>query len=232
MQRSFIPVSVQVSGLEIATCYHPALGEVEVGGDFFDVIDFHNGTVGIVVGDVSGKGMEAAMHTAEAKYMLRGFALQSPDPGSVVSALNQALWVYMEEFTFVTLFYGLNEITSGKMTYVNAGHEPVLILRPEDHRVRELLPNGPVIGVVNSRSYFSHTVELTSDELLFSFTDGVTDVPRNGDRFGYQRLVETVAGVAVSRPHELMTHVIETVRDFGRGRQPDDQVILVIRLES
>lgn len=171
------------------------------------------------------------MHTAEAKYMLRGFVLQSADPGFVISALNQALSVYLEEFTFVTLFYGLIDLTSGKMAYVNAGHEPTLILHPEDHRVRELLPTGPVIGVIDSQSYSSHTVELTNEDLLFSYTDGVTDVPNNGERFGYERLVETVASAAVSLSHELMTHVIETVRGFGTTRQPDDQVILVVRLE-
>lgn len=232
LQRSFIPVSAQVRGLEIATCYYPAVGDVEVGGDFFDVIDFHNGTVGVVVADVSGKGMEAAMHTAEAKYMLRGFALQSSSPGFVVSALNQALWVYMGEFTFVTLVYALIDIGSGRMTYVNAGHEPPLIICPNGRELCELVPSGPVLGIVENQTYAERTFDLSHNDLLFCYTDGVTDVPCDGERFGYQRLVETVANAPVTRPHDLMVRIIDTIRDFGHGKQPDDQVIVVVRLES
>ncbi|MCE5314583.1 MAG: PAS domain S-box protein [Armatimonadota bacterium] len=232
LQRSLIPVRPIVPGLETATSYFPARGETEVGGDFFDIIDFKDGTVGLVVGDVSGKGLEAAIHTAEAKYMLRGFARQNSDPGYVMSALNQALWAFTGEFTFVTMFYALIDPSSGIMTYVNAGHECPLILRQGKKQVRELAPSGVVLGVVRDQDYVTHRAQLVTGDLLFCYTDGVIDVPCDGGRFGYERLVETVANASSATPPELLDYVTSAVQKCSMGIQPDDQVIVIVRLQE
>ncbi|MHB9038708.1 MAG: PAS domain S-box protein [Armatimonadota bacterium] len=232
LQRSLIPVETTVPGLEAATSYAPARGEAEVGGDFFDIIDFKNGTIGLVVGDVSGKGLDAAIHTAEAKYMLRGLAHQNSDPGYVMSALNQALWASTGDYTFVTMFYAQIDPANRTMAYVNAGHECPLILSRDKQRLRELAPNGLILGVVNDQSYVTQRMELTENDLLLCYTDGVIDVPCDGGRFGYDRLVDLVARAPSVTPQELLDYVNCAVRECSRGVQPDDQVIVVVMLKD
>jgi PAS domain S-box-containing protein len=232
LQRSLIPMSLDVEVLDTATCYFPAIGEAEVGGDFFDMIDFGDGRIGIVVGDVSGKGIEAAIHTAEAKYMLRGYALQNSDPGFVITALNRALCAFMGEFTFVTLAYLLINIPEHQVIYVNAGHESPLILCRDKRAVEELFSTGPVLGIKEEFSYVSNLTELYSDDLLFCYTDGVTDVPSDSERFGYDRLVARVRESQPNDAQHLLDLVLGDVREFGQGRQPDDQVIVVIGLKA
>ena len=227
LQRSLIPTVREVPDLDIATCYLPAVGEAEVGGDFFDLIDFGDGRVGVIVGDVSGKGMDAAIHTAEAKYMLRGFAVEDPDPGFVIRSLNTALWTYIGEFTYVTLVYGIIDVRKHTIVYVSAGHEPSMILRAQTHDIWEFESSGPALGIVRDWDYQRSQVVLEPGDFLFCYTDGVTDVPGDGARFGHDRLRQTIAQAHPKEPRHLLDHVIRAVREFGHGRQPDDQVILV-----
>lgn len=228
LQRSLIPAAPALTCLDVATFYSPASGEAEVGGDFFDIIHFGGCTVGIVVGDVSGKGMDAAIHTAEAKYMIRGFANQNPDPGYVITELNKALCIYTGEFSFVTLFYGLVSVGEEKMTYVNAGHEPPIILCRNTHSIMELPPSGPVLGVIENYNYKDHHATLDQSHILFCYTDGVVELPINRERFGYDRLYKAVAESPVESSQSVLDHVVSVVRSFGRGERQDDQVILVV----
>ncbi|MCE5322568.1 SpoIIE family protein phosphatase [bacterium] len=230
LQRSLIPEKTAVQGLDTATLYLPAKGEVGIGGDFFDIIDFGDSRVGLVVADVSGKGLEAAIHTAEAKYMLKGFARQNPDPSFVMTNLNYALWTYMEEFAFVTMFYGLINMEKCLIEYVNAGHESPLILRHDTHQVRSLSPNGIVLGVESSRNYITEYVQFNKDDLLFCYTDGLTDVPcEDGTRFGCERLTSVIEHAPSLTSQELLEYVCGTVQECSKGIQPDDQVVVVVR---
>ncbi len=233
LQRSLIPDEVNVRGLETATLYLPAAGEVGVGGDFFDVIVFDNGMVGLVVGDVSGKGLDAAIHTAEAKYMLRGYAHQNPEPGYVISALNEALCAYMGEFTFVTMFYGLIDPTNHSLNYVNAGHESPLVLCRNTGRVYELEPSGMILGIQCGFHYISRKIDLAKDDFLFCYTDGLTDTKCNGDRFGFERLKNTIDQSRSQSSQELLDYVCCVVNECSAGVRTDDQVVVVVRvLES
>lgn len=227
LQRSLIPAAPRIECMDIATFYSPASGEAEVGGDFFDIIHFGGGVVGIVVGDVSGKGMDAAIHTAEAKYMIRGYANQNPDPGYVITELNKTLCIYTGEFTFVTLFYGLISIGEEKMTYVNAGHESPIILCRNTHSIRELSPNGPVLGVIDNQDYNASSVKLNNNYIMFCYTDGLVDILGNRERFGYDRLHKAVTEAPVDSSQSVLDHVVSMSQFFGRGERPDDQVILV-----
>jgi PAS domain S-box-containing protein len=229
LQRSLIPDEVTVRGLETATSYLPAAGEVGVGGDFFDVIVFDDGKVGLVVGDVSGKGLDAAIHTAEAKYMLRGYANQNPEPGYVISALNEALYAYMGEFTFVTMFYGLIDPANHFLEYVNAGHESPLVLCRNTGRVYELAPSGMILGIQRNPHYISRKIDLAEDDFLFCYTDGLIDAKCNGDRFGYERLKKTIEQSKSRSSQELLDYVCYVVHECSAMRT-DDQVVVVIRV--
>lgn len=229
LQRSLIPDKPAIEYLDIATAYFPAQGDVEVGGDFFDIIPFGDGTTGIVIGDVAGKGVVAAIHTAEAKYMLRAFAYGRHDPGSVVTALNKALCAYADEFTFVTMFYGLLMPDKRRLEYVNAGQEIPLVLCTRYGIIKELRPASPVLGVIKDLVYESDSIDLEPDDLLLCYTDGVTDMRSDSDRFGYERLLSVVSSIERACAQTLLDRITEATRNFGKGHQVDDQVIVVLR---
>ena len=229
LQRSFIPSSPKVEALDIATRYVPAPGEAEVGGDFFDIIDFQNGKYGLVVGDVSGKGIEAAVHTAEAKYMLRGLALQNPRPEFVMHALNRSLYKSINAFTFVTMVYVLIEPGIHQLTYVNAGHEPAIVLCRRTQTVKELYPTGKVLGVVPDEVYQSKTALLEPDDLLVCYTDGITELPIDNVRLGYKKLLYLVSLAQSNTSSELLNYIMGSINNLGQAKQADDQVIVVAR---
>ena len=229
LQRTLIPPEPAIGFLDIATLYAPAPGEARVGGDFFDLFRCDAKRVALVVGDVSGKGVEAAIHTAEAKYMLRAFAHQDPDPLHVVSSLNAALFSYLPTEAFITLAYFVLDVDEHVMHYVNAGHETSLVLCRDEQVIREIGPNGPMLGVTSSVAYTEGRVEFYPDDFLFCYTDGVIDVRMNGDRFGFDRLLNTVAAATAEDARRLMDSVMSAVRSFGSARQTDDQVVVVVR---
>ena len=228
LQRSLIPASPSLDCMDLATYYSPASGEAEVGGDFLDIIHFDGCRVGVVVGDVSGKGMEAAIHTAEAKYMLRGFANQNPDPAFVLTELNKALYAFTPDEIFVTLFYGLVHIAAREMTYANAGHEPPVLLCSETGGLTELKLSGPILGVVKDYPYEASAIPLGPSQMLFCYTDGVTELPSNGERFGYGRLHDALRKGSCEHAQGLLDHMVGIVQAFGQRNQPDDQIMMVV----
>lgn len=232
LQRSLIPASPRVEGLDIATSYSPASADVGVGGDFFDIVEFNGGLVGVVVGDVSGKGMDAAVYTAAAKYMLRGFAHQEPHPEFVINTLNSALCRYMGEFAFVTLVYLVIDRASHRLTFVNAGHETPLILCTRGRTIRELRTGGPVLGMIGDHTYSAASAVFEPDDLLFCYTDGVVDVRNNGGRFGYARLLDTAKEAPGETSQQFLDHITRVTGEFSRGAQFDDQAIVVVKLSG
>lgn len=229
LQRSLVPERPSLTCLDIATLYAPAVGEAAVGGDFFDIVKFREGQVGLVVGDVSGKGLDAAIHTAETKYMFRMLAYQNPDPGFVMPTLNGALCAYLGDYTFVTLVYILIDVNAHTLTYINAGHELPILLCTATQTIRELGTSGPALGIVRGQNYSPVSASFEPDDLLLCYTDGITEAPSNGDRYGYDRLLESVQTYPVTEPQALLEQVVRSVRSFSGGKQPDDQVVVVVR---
>jgi serine phosphatase RsbU (regulator of sigma subunit) len=115
------------------------------------------------------------------------------------------------------------------MKYVNAGHECPLILCRNTRRIREICPNGIILGIERNADYNATQIHLGSDEFLFCYTDGLIDTPYNGDRFGYDRLIETVRRAPCTTAQELLDYVTGTVQERSGGVQTDDQVVVVVR---
>lgn len=229
LQRSLMPTNFDIPFLDIAALYAPAPGEMEVGGDFLSIFKIDEDRVGLVVGDVSGKGVEAAVHMAEARYMLRALAHQNPDPAYVIRQLNDTLCDFLSEETFITLVYFTLEAKRQLIEYVNAGHEAPMIIDCPSGNLIELTPNGPVLGVTKKANFKTSSVEFHENDMLFCYTDGVTDVRVDGSRFGYERLHETVRSAPKETAHTVRDHVVNKLRSYGEHGQSDDQVVVVIR---
>jgi len=230
LQRGLIPVEPVIDGLDIATLYAPAPGDAQVGGDFFDVLRLGGGRVGVVVGDVSGKGLEAAIHTAEAKYMLRAFVHTEDDPTLAIDRLNSALFEYLPDEMFITMVYLVIDPARHSLTCVNAGHEVCVVRSREDMSLRELAPTGHMLGVARGIPYRAVEVQFAPGDDLVCYTDGITEVRSNGDRFGYDRLAQAIQDAPPADSRAVLESIVRVVRGFGASRQTDDQVVVVARL--
>lgn len=202
----------------------------EVGGDLYDVFPLGDGRVCIVLGDVSGKGIPAALFMAITATLLRSTALHLERPEQILGCVNQELARDNPTSTFVTLFCGVLDTKSGLLSYASGGHtSPVLLRRGEPPR---LLSDrlGTVVGIQKDISFESRTLQLLPGDGLFLYTDGVTEAfdPARC-AFGEDRLLLTLRETPPSS-RKLVEHILQEVRTFVRGEpQSDDIALLAIR---
>ena len=191
LQAAFLPdIPDHLFGLDLAKAYSPGLREAQVGGDLYDAFPLPDGRVALVIADVSGKGLGAAVQTATVKYSLRAFAAEAAAPGLVLRRLNRTLRQEASGLGehFVTLFYAVYDPATGRLTYASAGHEAQLIKRAAGGTA--LLPaNGPILGITD------HIYEQDVDYLYpgdsLVLLHGRTD---RGPRRRHPRIVGTGAG--------------------------------------
>ncbi|MEM1330408.1 MAG: GAF domain-containing SpoIIE family protein phosphatase [Planctomycetota bacterium] len=239
VQHRMLPVEMpQAEGIDLAARYVPSL---ELGGDFYDVFEAGEGTIGLTVGDVVGKGVAAALLMAATRASLRAIVEQCDDPAEVIGRVNGALCRDTLESEFATLWYGVADPASGRLTFCSAGHEPPMLVRVPDHRpptradLDELAIGGLVAGIDPSQRYQSIAVDLQPGDTLVAYTDGMTDARDfHGERFGKDRLMRAVLDILREQPDAPARHLVDqltwTLRRFtGLARRVDDQTLLVLR---
>jgi sigma-B regulation protein RsbU (phosphoserine phosphatase) len=204
----------------------------DIGGDFYDHFPLHRGQHGLVVADVSGKGISAGLFGMLSKTLLRAIATQHEQPvGDVTREVNEALCADNESSMFVTTFYGQYDPASGRLVYTNAGHPPPLVLRARG--ALEWLPGsgGTALGVMTGLTYQEGVVDLAPGDTLLVFTDGVTEsVNADGREFGKARLGALFEGRPVADAREAITRMLDRVERFAQGvEQFDDITCLALR---
>jgi len=197
----------------------------EVGGDFYDVFRLPDGRIGMVVADVSDKGMGAALFMAIARTAVRSTAMTTPDPGDCVRRVNAYLCEDNEEMLFVTLVYAILDPATGRIALCNAGHNPPAVIEPSGSvRLVQSTPQ-PALGVVEGATYGSSALQLAPDSRLVLYTDGVTEaMTADGAEFGEARLLETLAAAARDDAEPLVEHVFDTVEAFVDGAPRNDDI--------
>ncbi|MCL5104621.1 MAG: serine/threonine-protein phosphatase [Armatimonadetes bacterium] len=191
-----------------------------------------NGLVGLLIADVSGKGLPAAVHTAMAKYMLEGFACEDSSPASALSRINRVMYACPnhEQDTLVTAFFGVIEPNSGRFRYANAGH-PAPLWRHSSGCVERLdQPPGPPLGTISAPDYQETEIAVMKGDNLVLYTDGVIETRRSGQWFNIEGL-EAVVGASESTPTVLVSKIYEAVSQFVGGRMPDDIGLLAVRFD-
>jgi phosphoserine phosphatase RsbU/P len=230
-----------ISSAELSGFCQPARG---VGGDYYDFLVFENEQVGIAIADVAGKGISAALLMSNVQASLRSQAMMrnagAPSKGSLaalVSDMNTLLCRSTGPETYVTFFYSQLDARTRQLTYVNAGHNPPIIVRPslEDalgSYVR-LTAGGPVIGMFESFPFEEGSVELESGDLLVAFTDGVTEAMNtDNEEFGEERLLEILASAARLPADEIREIVVQNVKDWCNGApQHDDLTFIILKIQ-
>jgi phosphoserine phosphatase RsbU/P len=202
----------------------------EVGGDFYDFFLIDRTRFGFLVGDVSGKGVPAALFMAVSRTLLKSIALQGVSPGVCLERVNSLLCLENSSEMFVTVFYGVLDTSSGVIEYSNGGHNPPYVVRRSG--AVEALPGtgGVVLGVLPDRQYASGRVQLAPGETIFVYSDGITEAADAGENlFTEERLVESLRRRPTASPEAVAAGVIDDVQSFaGEEPQSDDITALAV----
>ncbi|ABW10000.1 protein serine phosphatase with GAF(s) sensor(s) [Parafrankia sp. EAN1pec] len=230
LQQSLLPPEVpEIPGLEVSARYRPAGEGAEVLGDFFDVFQTGRTSFGVVLGDVAGKGVEAAKVTALAHYTIRAAASRTRDPAAILNQLNRALLTqHPDSERFLTVAYMAVDRSRRNRTLAlcSAGHTPVL-LRGRDGTVTPIGSHGLVLGVFEDPELTTSRPRFGPGDTILLYTDGVTEARRGNDQYGDDRLRALLA--ATDPAAGRLTATIEAaVLDFADGPPQDDIAILAI----
>lgn len=229
MQQSIVPTKFSSrSDVEIYARMNPAK---EVGGDFYDYFWLSETKIGVVIADVSGKGVPAALFMAVARTLLRGIAPTVAGPGACIALVNNLLAEDNEETMFVTLFYGILDVCSGLLTYANGGHNRPCVVDLGGTVSRLPGLGGIALGVVKDVSYTEGRTVLDPGSTLLLYTDGITEAFNPASEgFGEERLDEVLATFAKGSVEALLSHLVGAVHEFAQGApQSDDITCLAIR---
>lgn len=251
IQRDFLPESLPtVRGVQLQAALIPAR---QVSGDFYDVFPLASGSLMLVVGDVCDKGVGAALFMALFRSLIRASAdpvgggaiqmiggrrtlvrqsLESATPGDLLTRVagftnNYIARLHGRTNMFATVFMAVLDPAYGGLDYLNAGHEPALIVGP-DGSIQELRPTGPALGMMPDGVFAAKEAQLESGQTLLAFTDGLVEARSpSGEAFGGVRLRETLrANRALSGP-ELVRELVDTLGAFGRGAEPHDDLTML-----
>lgn len=218
----------KVAGLDIAGRSIPAR---EVGGDFYDAVELRNG-LGVAVGDVSGKGMSAAMLMGMTRTTLRNAIQFDPDISSPAEHLKKAGLALYDDFTevgmFATMFSGFFDTQTQQFHFANAGHSPVIYC-PANGQAILLEADGVPLGVLEDCLVTNRTVSLGADDMLLIGTDGLSEACNNdGDMFGYEPLLRLAESLRNKSADIVLQKMLATIDKFSAGHEQDDDQTLVV----
>jgi sigma-B regulation protein RsbU (phosphoserine phosphatase) len=216
-----------VAGLDYAGHCRPALG---VGGDYYDFLALPNGCLGIAIGDVSGKGIAAALMMASLQASLRSEATRAPkNLAAALSSINHLVYEASSANRYATFFYGQYDPAAGRFDYVNAGHNPPILLH--DGKITRLETGGTVIGLLEHSDYEQGSVTIRPGDWLVAFTDGISEaLDVSDEEWGEDRLMEAVCSHQGCSAQELMIRLFAEATAFaGAAPQHDDMTLVVVR---
>jgi sigma-B regulation protein RsbU (phosphoserine phosphatase) len=223
-------------------CYIPTFENIEcsamcrqaeaVGGDFYDVFRLPSGDIVLAIGDVSGKGLGAALMMATIQATLRAEARRAPaDIAALIARASELFHEASLANCYATLFYAVFDPTTRAMKYVNAGHFPPIVIRGEQSEIEWLDRGGPPVGMLPACSYEAGCIALNPRDVMVAYTDGVIE-SRNafGDQWGVERLVRIVMAADDRTPGNLRSAITEAVDAFScEAAQRDDMALVILR---
>ena len=233
LQASLLPeVLPQIPGSKLAGLYEPAGDGTEIGGDFFDVFPLDGGAWGIMLGDVSGKGAEAAAITALARYTLRTLASATRPPSDTLRELNTRLLRDTTDERHCTLVYAIaRPCASGvEMTLCLGGHHPPLVFRASG-AAEPVGRIGTALGLFEDPDLHDTTIELGPGDLIFLFTDGLVEARNGKDLFGSDRTAAVIAEHRAQAPGDLVSLLAAAARNFHGSLLADDLALLALRVD-
>ncbi len=231
MQRSLLPSGhPDVEGLEVAEVYESS-ARVEVGGDVYDFVELPDGRLAVVLGDVTGHGVEATADMAMAKFVFRSLTREHPDPGDFLARANDVVVDEIAPGKFITMTYVTVDGRTGDVACANAGHPAPRVVLP-DGSVHGLEAHGLILGIDSGQKYEDVRDVLPVGGSLVLYTDGVIEARHDGDLYGTERLDALLAEHHALPPRELAERVAADARSWNDGELSDDLAVVVIRRTS
>jgi serine phosphatase RsbU (regulator of sigma subunit) len=232
IQHSILPVELpRLPGYDFGALMVPAR---VVGGDFFSLFTLCQDRVSVVVGDVMGKGIPAAIFMAQTHALLRAIAHPELSPGETLRRVNRLLLQMNDQGLFVTMLYGVLHGPTGEFGYARAGHELPLLLSPDGDARFAPMGDGMPLGILDDSPLDENTLTFSPGELMLLYSDGVTDSSDGmGHRFDQPALIDTVRGALRQSARGICQSVLQTVTDFQRGAPRfDDITLLAVRRDA
>jgi len=235
IQMSMVPLTFppfpERKEFTIYATLEPAL---EVGGDFYDFFFIDEDRLCFCVGDVSGKGVPAALFMAVTRTMIKSKASADPSTASILTFVNEQISQENPNCMFVTLWVGVLDIRTGEVTYTNAGHNPPYLKRVDGSLEKLDMLHGPVVGAVEGLVYGEDKLKFGSEDLLLAFTDGVTEeIDVNDELYGDMRLEALLSEMTVVSVEQSVQDVVASVREFqGESAQDDDITVLALQFHA
>jgi len=205
----------------------------EVGGDFYDFFFISDDEICLVLGDVSGKGVPAALFMAVTLTMIKTQAVDDPSPASIVTRVNDELSADNPASMFVTLFLAIANVRTGEVRFSNAGHNPPYILRSNSSLDTLDQRHGPIIGAVEGVAFREDQVQLEAKDTLLVFTDGVTEAMNSAQQLYAEPRLESCIGKSAGVPDQLTVEILNDVeKHASEAEQADDITILAFQIEQ
>jgi sigma-B regulation protein RsbU (phosphoserine phosphatase) len=227
IQRRLLPTHApEVPGIDLAGYNAPCR---TVGGDYYDFLTYPDGRVTILVGDVAGKGMPAALLMSSLQARVQVLFDDPDDLAKRVTRLNRIITSNCPSNRFISFFIGVLDPKTGEFTYVNAGHNPPLLVR-HDGSVEPLHGTGLILGILPSAQYEQQTCRLEPGDLVVLFSDGVTEAcrPDVDEEFGEERLAKTLAKLNDAPAQSIIEATNRILQEFTGGAPPADDITLVV----
>jgi sigma-B regulation protein RsbU (phosphoserine phosphatase) len=202
------------------TCY-------EIGGDYYDFIAKDNGRIAIVIADVSGKGVGAALLMAAFQASIRTLAKSDTDPAGLMARLNSVMHENSPANKYITVFYGELDPVQHTFDYVNAGHNPPVLFHGSQHSL--LTACGPVVGIISGAKYICKQITLQPEDLLFMYTDGITESQNpEEEEFGEDGVIDFFNSHKNTELEELSRLLETQIREFTHNAAPLDDATLIL----
>ncbi len=231
VHQSFLPVNLpSLKGLKIAASCQAAF---DVGGDYYDVVPIDRHRTAFMIGDVSGKGIQAAFYMTMVKGIFQSLVKEIPDPVPLLSRMNRIFYDNARRGSFISVCYGLMDERTGTLRYARAGHNPAILLRSGDQRSEILRSDGLAIGLTSGREFedglSEQSVQLNQGDVLVFYTDGFTEATNiHNEMFGDDRLRKELEDHHKLKVDQLLVHMSSTLRNFTAGATINDDMTMVI----
>ncbi len=229
LQASILPKSLpEYEEIESSSVYLAAGEEVEIGGDYFDVFRDAENRIVLAIGDVCGKGVEAATKTSMIKYMVRGLVAARLSPAEVLSEVNRAVSESGDPSDIVTLWVGRIDDGNNTLCYADGGHPPAFVRHASDGSTARLPTTGALLGAMADAVYEEEEVAFQPNDILVLYTDGVTEARRGNKFFGEGRVRRAVG--AGGSANDVVDRLLSTLDRFAPGALRDDAAVVAVRL--
>ncbi len=214
-------------GIDIGHRFLPAH---EVGGDYYDFLHVGKNKLGIVIADVCGHDVEAAEYTSMGKHVIRAYARDCESPALVLKKTNALICEDTRAEVFISTFYGVLDLETGKLRYANAGCERPILYRAEDKSTVKLEADGMLLGIRGGMEFEEREVQLFSGDVVAMFTDGLTEAGVDKQRFGSDRVANALARSAHLGAQRIADSIYNTIFEFVHGRITDDVAMVILKI--